>query len=43
MTALLADPLSDRNALLRFFSRGRLDSVEARLGWAEPDLAPLTA
>ena len=41
VVALLADPLSDRKALLRFYSRGRLDSVEARLGWAEPDLAPL--
>jgi len=40
VVALLADPLSDRKALLRFYSRGRLDSVEARLGWAEPDVAP---
>jgi len=41
VTALLADPLADKQALLRFYSRMRLDSVEARLGWAEPDLAPL--
>jgi hypothetical protein len=39
---LLADPLSDKKALLRFYSRTRLDSVEARLGWVEPDVAPLT-
>ena len=38
---LLADPLSDKKALLRFYSRTRLDSVEARLGWVEPDVAPL--
>jgi hypothetical protein len=40
VTALLADPLADKQALLRFYSRMRLDSVEARLGWAEPDVAP---
>jgi hypothetical protein len=40
VAALLGDPLSDRKALSRFYSRGRLDSVEARLSWAEPDLAP---
>jgi hypothetical protein len=28
--------------LLRFYSRARLESVEARLGWLEPDLAPLS-
>ena len=41
VTALLADPLADKKALLRFYSRERLESVQARLGWAEPDLAPL--
>jgi hypothetical protein len=41
VTALLAGPLADKQALQRFYSRRRLDSVEARLGWAEPDLAPL--
>ena len=41
ISALLADPLSDKKALLRFYSRARLDSVEARLGWVEPDVAPL--
>jgi hypothetical protein len=41
VAALLADPLSDKKALQRFYSRARLDSVEARLGWVEPDVAPL--
>jgi hypothetical protein len=41
VAALLADPLADKHALLRFYSRPRLESAEARLGWAEPDLAPL--
>ena len=41
VTALLNDPLADKKALLRFYSRDRLESVQARLGWAEPDLAPL--
>ena len=41
VTALLNDPLADKKALLRFYSRERLESVQARLGWAEPDLAPL--
>ena len=41
VTALLADPLSDKKALLRFYSRPLLESSEARLDWVEPDLAPL--
>jgi hypothetical protein len=41
VTALLADPLADRKALLRFYSRARLESSEARLDWVDPDLAPL--
>ena len=41
VTALLADPLADKQALLRFYSRGRLESSEARLDWVEPDLVPL--
>jgi hypothetical protein len=41
VTALLADPLSHRNALLRFYSRARLEGSAARLDWVEPDLAPL--
>ena len=38
---LLAGDVADRAALLRFYSRARLESAEARLGWVEPDLAPL--
>jgi hypothetical protein len=41
VTALLADPLAEKQALLRFYSRQRLDSATARLGWAAPDLEPL--
>jgi hypothetical protein len=41
VTALLADPLADRKALLRFYSRPRLESSAARLDWVEPDLEPL--
>ena len=41
VTALLADPLSDKKALLRFYSRPSLESSAARLDWVEPDLAPL--
>ena len=39
--ALLEDPLSDKKALLRFYSRALLESSEARLDWVEPDLALL--
>jgi hypothetical protein len=38
---LLAGPLADKAALFAFYSRGRLESAAARLGWVEPDLAPL--
>jgi hypothetical protein len=38
---LLAGDLTDRGVLLKFYSRPRLESAEARLGWVEPDLAPL--
>jgi hypothetical protein len=38
---LLAGPLADRGVLLKFYSRPRLESAEARLDWVEPDLAPL--
>jgi hypothetical protein len=41
VTALLEDPLADKRALFRFYSRAALESVQARLGWIEPDLAPL--
>ena len=38
---LLAGPLASRDMLFTFYSRERLQSVEARAGWVEPDLAPL--
>jgi hypothetical protein len=38
----LCSPIRSRtSALLRFYSRPRLESSEARLGWVDPDLAPL--
>ena len=41
LAALLASPLSDRSILLRYWSRERLMSPEARTAWLAPDLAPL--
>ncbi len=38
--ALLQSELSDRNWPLRFYSRERLFTPEARKTWIEPDLAP---
>ena len=38
---LYASPLAGRQVLLRFYSRARLESSEARLDWVEPDVAPL--
>ena len=38
---LLASPLAARDMLFTFYSRERLQSVEARARWVEPDLAPL--
>ena len=38
---VIAHPRCDRTAPLQHWSRAHLFSVEARLGWAEPDLAPL--
>jgi hypothetical protein len=38
---LLASPVAARDMLLTFYSRERLQSVEARARWVEPDLAPL--
>ena len=38
---LLLSPQGRREWPLRFYSRERLFSVEARLGWVEPDLAAL--
>ena len=40
--ALLASPVASREALLVFYSKPRLFSVEARRGWVEPDRAPLS-
>lgn len=40
--ALIAEH-GDREVPLRFYSRERLFSVEARRGWIEPDLAPPAA
>ena len=41
VNALLAEPEGGRDWPLRFYSRERLFSAEARLGWVEPDLAAL--
>ena len=41
VNVLLSDPEGCRDWSLRFYSRERLFSAEARLGWVEPDLAPL--
>ena len=43
VNALLRSPQGKRDWPLGFYSRERLFSVEARLGWVEPDLAPLPA
>jgi len=40
LRALLASPLADSGWPLRFYTRARLFSVEARRHWVEPDLAP---
>ncbi len=38
---LLMSPMGRRDWPLRFYSRERLFSVEARRGWVEPDLAAM--
>ena len=38
---LLMSPMGRRNWPLRFWSKDRLMSVEARRGWVEPDLAAM--
>lgn len=38
VTALLDSPTGQRDWPLRFWSKERLMSVEARQGWVEPDL-----
>jgi kynurenine formamidase len=40
-TSLLMSPVADKDALLRFYSRERLLSLDARTTWLEPDLGPL--
>ena len=40
VNALLREPEARRDWPLRFYSRERLFSKEARLGWVEPDMAP---
>ena len=41
LKALVESPLADRSILLRYWSRERLMSTEARATWLAPDLAPL--
>ena len=41
VNALLLSPQGRRDWPLGFYSRERLFSVEARVGWVEPDLGPL--
>jgi hypothetical protein len=41
VNALLGSPEGRRDWPLRFYSRERLFSREARLGWVAPDVAPL--
>lgn len=43
VNALLLAPEGRRDWPLRFYRRERLFSVEARLGWCEPDLGPSQA
>ncbi|MBL0021772.1 MAG: hypothetical protein IPP23_05420 [Sphingomonadales bacterium] len=43
VNALLVAPEGQRDWPLRFFSKERLFSVEARREWIEPDLMPLVA
>ena len=41
LALLLTSPLSASTWPLRYYSRQRLFSVEARRGWVEPDVSPL--
>jgi adenylate kinase family enzyme len=41
VTRLLESPLAARDALLAFYSRGRLMSSQARATWVEPDIRSL--
>lgn len=40
---LLSGPLAERDALLKFYTRERLMSPQARAKWVEPDIMPLQA
>ena len=42
VNALLASEIGARDWPLRHYSRERLFSVEARRGWIEPDLQPIS-
>lgn len=41
VNALLTSEMAPRDWPLRFYSRERLFSVDARRGWVEPDIAPI--
>lgn len=41
LQALMAGPFGKPDWILAYWSKGRLFTPEARLGWIEPDLAPL--
>lgn len=41
VNALLVSSMAPRDWPLRFYSRERLFSVEARRGWVEPDVSPI--
>jgi hypothetical protein len=41
VNALLVSEMAPRDWPLRFYSRDRLFSLEARRGWIEPDIAPI--
>ena len=41
VSRLLRSPLANKDALYKFYSRETLTSVEARVRWVEPDIAPL--
>jgi hypothetical protein len=42
LAALVESPLGERSVLLRYWSRERLMSSEARAAWLAPDLAAFT-
>jgi hypothetical protein len=41
VSRLIASPLAEKEALLKFYSRELLMSPEARASWVEPDIMPL--